>query len=147
MAQNCQNRQKLTYLCSYLLLTIHESEKSWSLYTMPICHNLLRILSYALRLCIPKLCIGKSRWVIKVIGLSTICLLLLSLLSTENRDISRFMGSSKLWNRRKLTYLCSYLLLMIHESERSWFLYTTPIRHTYWGYSVMHYDCACPSSV
>ena len=25
-------------------------------------------------------------------------------------------------------------------------LYATPIRHTYGGYSIMHYDCACPKS-
>ena len=78
----------------------------------------------------------------------------LLLLSTENRDISRFTSQSESWmaqncqNRRKLlAYLCSYLLLTIHECIESWFLCTTPIRHTYSGYSVMHYDCACPSSV
>ena len=47
----------------------------------------------------------------------------------------------------KIMYLCSCLLLTIHECDKSWFLYATPIRHTYWGYSIMRHDCACPSSV
>ena len=75
-------------------------------------------------------------------------------LSTENQNISIFTCPSELWMAqncqkigKNLTYLCSYLLLTIHECDKSWFLYTTPIRHTYWGYLVMHYDCTCPSSV
>ena len=60
--------------------------------------------------------------------------------------------ASREWHKtqnrqKKLAYLCSYLLLTIHECNKSWFLYTMPIRHTYWGYSVMRCDCACPSSV
>ena len=47
MAQICQNQQKkLTYLCSYLL-TIHGCDKSWFLYTMPMC--------------MPKFCIGTCK--------------------------------------------------------------------------------------
>ena len=37
-------------------------------------------------------------------------------------------------------YLCSCLLLTIHECDKSWFLYATPIHHTYGGYSIMHYN-------
>ena len=47
----------------------------------------------------------------------------------------------------KMMYLCLCLLLTIHECDKSWFLYARPIRHTYGGYSIMHYDCACPSTV
>ena len=60
--------------------------------------------------------------------------------------------ASREWHKsvkinRKLTYLCPYLLLTIHECNKLWFSYTTPIHQTYWGYSVMHYNCTCPSSI
>ena len=46
--------EKLTYLCSYLLLTIHEYDKSWFFIHHAYSPHLLRLLSYALWLRMPR---------------------------------------------------------------------------------------------
>ena len=39
--------------------------------------------------------------------------------------------SVKIGEKLMYMYLCSYLLLTIHERDKLSFLYTTPIHHTY----------------
>ena len=52
------------------------------------------------------------------------------------------MNGTKLSKLVKKTdvYVCLCPLLTLHEGDKSLFLYATPIRHTYWGYSIMCYD-------
>ena len=73
----------------------------------------------------------------------------LSLLSTENKNISTFTTPSK----SRMAHNCqnqqksniSVLVPASHDPQ-VWRIMIF-VHHTYWGYSAMHYDCACPSSV